>query len=221
MKFKAGASAGYQAVTEETTAQTYVVRSVAPSQPVEFTVSGSGQLPRDTGAAGGGDASGGAQGGGRGAAPGAASGTAASDTRPGGGLGNPIDPEGTNDPWGKYKWWIIGGLGLILAAAAGILLKGGGTPLVAAGPVGGAAPAGTAGPVGSTGTVGGAGPVTGAAGAAAGSSLLAALKDELFVLETDRLRGRLNDAEFAEQKAALETVLKRALARAEEPSDSN
>jgi hypothetical protein len=69
--------------------------------------------------------------------------------------------------------------------------------------------------------VGGAGPVTGAAGAAAGSSLLAALKDELFVLETDRLRGRLNDAEFAEQKAALETVLKRALARAEEPSDSN
>jgi 5-hydroxyisourate hydrolase-like protein (transthyretin family) len=221
MTFKAGASAGYQAVTEETTAQTYVVRSVAPSQPVEFTVSGSGQLPRDTGAAGGGDASGGAQGGGRGAAPGAASGTAASDTRPGGGLGNPIDPEGTNDPWGKYKWWIIGLLGLILAAAAGILLKGGGTPLVAAGPVGGAAPAGTAGPVGSTGTVGGAGPVTGAAGAAAGSSLLAALKDELFVLETDRLRGRLNDAEFAEQKAALETVLKRALARAEEPSDSN
>src|SRR6202022_3798042 len=90
MTFKAQASAGYQPVTEETTAQTYVARGVAPSQPVEFTVSGSGQLPRDTGAAGGGDSSGGAQGGGgRGATAGATSGAASADTRPGGGLGNP------------------------------------------------------------------------------------------------------------------------------------
>jgi hypothetical protein len=42
---------------------------------------------------------------------------------------------------------------------------------------------------------------------------LAALKEELFALETDRLQGRLSEAEFTEQKAALEVVLKRALAR--------
>jgi hypothetical protein len=39
------------------------------------------------------------------------------------------------------------------------------------------------------------------------------LKDELFSVETDRLEGRLTGAEYAEQKAALEVVLKRALAR--------
>jgi hypothetical protein len=43
--------------------------------------------------------------------------------------------------------------------------------------------------------------------------LLAGLKDELFALETERLEGKLSEAEYAEQKAALEQVLKRALAR--------
>jgi hypothetical protein len=59
-----------------------------------------------------------------------------------------------------------------------------------------------------------------AAHAPAGSALLAALKDELFALETDRLQGRLSEAEFAAQKAALEVVLRRALARSEEVSES-
>jgi hypothetical protein len=35
----------------------------------------------------------------------------------------------------------------------------------------------------------------------------------LFALETERLEGRLNEAEYSEQKAAIEVVLKRALAR--------
>ena len=43
--------------------------------------------------------------------------------------------------------------------------------------------------------------------------LLTTLKDELFAVETDRLEGRLNEAEYSEQKAAIEVVLKRALAR--------
>ena len=51
MTFKAGPSAPYSPVTEETTAQTYVARSVAPSEPLDFTVSGTGQMPRDTEAA--------------------------------------------------------------------------------------------------------------------------------------------------------------------------
>jgi len=107
MTFKPGPSAPYTPVTEETTAQTYVARSVAPSQTLDFTVSGTGQMPRDTGAAaaageGGPAADASAQ-----AGAGGAAGTAASDTRPGGGLGTPLDPEGTNDPWAKYKWWIL------------------------------------------------------------------------------------------------------------------
>jgi hypothetical protein len=43
--------------------------------------------------------------------------------------------------------------------------------------------------------------------------LLAALKEELFTLETERLEGKLSESEYAEQKAALETVLRRALSR--------
>ena len=43
--------------------------------------------------------------------------------------------------------------------------------------------------------------------------LMAALKEELFTLETERLEGKLSESEYAEQKAALETVLRRALSR--------
>jgi len=179
MTFKAGPSTGYTPVTEETTAQTYVARSVQPSQPLDFTVSGTGQMPRDENAA----ATQGAAT--QGDAAARASSAAQADTRPGGGLGVPLDPTGNDDPWAKYKWWILGGLGLVMAVGAGIMLKNG--P-----PVSAAAAAGT-------------GP----------DSLLAAMKDELFELETDKLQGRLSDSEYLEQKAALEVVLRRALARSE------
>jgi hypothetical protein len=43
--------------------------------------------------------------------------------------------------------------------------------------------------------------------------MLATLRDELFALETDRLQGRISEAEYLEQKAALEVVLRRSLAR--------
>jgi len=192
MTFAGGASTPYSPVTEETTAQTYVARNVAPSEPLDFTVSGIGQMPRDTEAAatagqGGADASGGV---------GPAAGTAATDTRPGGGLGVPLDPEGTNDPWAKYKWWILGGLGLVMAAGAGFMLTGNQKA--------GVAPAG------------------GAVAVAGGSaSLLGAMKEELFALETDKLQGRLTEKEYLEQKAALEVVLRRALLRGENGADAS
>ena len=44
-----------------------------------------------------------------------------------------------------------------------------------------------------------------------GDALTETLKDELFALETDRLQGKITDKEYAENKAALETVIKRAL----------
>ena len=56
----------------------------------------------------------------------------------------------------------------------------------------------------------------GAASAAVGAiALLAAMKEELFALETDKLQGRLSESEYVEQKAALEIVLRRALVRGE------
>ncbi|MEI9980262.1 MAG: carboxypeptidase regulatory-like domain-containing protein [Edaphobacter sp.] len=191
MTFTAGASAPYTPATEDTTAQTFVARNVQPSEPLDFTVSGAGQLPRDTGAAAtAGD------GGAAGAPAATGGGSAATDTRPGGGLGAPIDPEGTNDPWAKYKWWILGGLGLAMAVGAGIMLRSGPAPAVAV-----ASP---------TGGYGGGGVVM-----TGGDSLLAAMKEELFALETDRLQGRLTESEYVEQKAALEVVLRRALRRGE------
>jgi hypothetical protein len=205
MAFKPGPSSPYAPVTEETTAQTYVARNAQPSQALDFTVSGTGQMPRDTGAAAaGGDAASNA------AAPSGAASSAASDTRPGGGLGTPLDPEGTNDPWAKYKWWILGGLGLAMAVGAGMMLKGGPAQAVAASGAGAFAPA----PVG-RGATG-----TGAVGTGP-DSLLAAMKEELFALETDKLQGRLSESEYVEHKAALEVVLRRALSRGEHGADSS
>ncbi|GGA58940.1 hypothetical protein GCM10011507_07890 [Edaphobacter acidisoli] len=182
MSFSAGASAPYAAVTEETTAQTYVARSVVPSQTLDFTVGGSGQLPRDD-----------EQAASAGNAQSSGDNSAAADTRPGGGLGNPIDPQGKDDPWAKYKWWILGLLGLTMAVGAGVMLKNGPQPIAAGGAVAGAGQ----------------------------DTLLAAMKEELFSLETDRLQGRLSDAEYIEQKNALETVLKRALSRSERPAEAS
>ncbi len=190
MKFEGGPSTPFSPVTEETTAQTFVARNVVPSQALGFTVSGTGQLPRDsqtaaTSGSGGEAADASAQAGGGNT-------SAAADTRPGGGLGNPLDPEGTNDPWAKYKWWILGGLGLLLAGGAGILMKGNTAQPVAAVPT-------SVGP----------------------TALLAAMKEELFVLETDKLQGRLSEAEYQAQKSALETVLRRALVRGEQSVDAS
>jgi hypothetical protein len=195
MTFKPGPSSPYTSVTEDTSAQTYVARSVQPSQALDFTVSGTGQMPRDTGAAA---TAGGASAADASSPTGAGGGatSAASDTRPGGGLGVPLDPEGTNDPWAKYKWWILGGLGLVMAVGAGIMLKNG--------PPQSAVPA-----------------VAGSGIAAGGDSLLAAMKEELFALETDKLQGRLSESEYTEQKAALEVVLRRALLRGERAAETS
>jgi len=206
MTFKPVAGAAYAPVTEETTAQTYVARSVQPSQTLDFMVSGTGQMPRDTGAAAAASADSTGQ-----AATGGATSTT-SDTRPGGGLGTPLDPEGNNDPWAKYKWWILGGLGLAMAVGAGIMLKNGPPQAVAVSGARGFAAEHFGTGSGSVGT----GPVN-----TGPNSLLAAMKEELFALETDRLQGRLTESQYLEQKAALEVVLKRALSRGEQAADAS
>ena len=174
MSFKPSGGVPFESLNETPGALTFLARNGSPSHPFAFTVSGSGAMPRDTQAA---DSQTNDNTGGN---------AAANDTRPGGGLGVPID---TPDPLNKYKWWILGGITLVFAVGAGFLLR---SPADASAtePVG--APAIQAGMPG---------------------GLLAALKDELFTLETDHLQGRLTDTEYQQQKQALELVLRRALAR--------
>jgi hypothetical protein len=106
--------------------------------------------------------------------------------QPGGGIGA---PNAMADPLSKYKWWILGTLIALMAAGAAFLLR---------------KPAGTA-----------TAPMPAAVPTAPTtpneSGLRGALKDELFQLESDRLSGAISEQEYAENKAALEVVIKRAL----------
>jgi hypothetical protein len=192
MTFEGGAP--FQQADVEDNAQTYLAKNVRPSQALAFTVSGTGEMPRDSGQGQGDQAGAGAN-----DASGGQATSAASDTRPGGGLGNPID---TPDPLQKYKYWILSGLALVLVIAAGFFLRAKPMEAVAAGPV--ASPLVPT-PMPSS--------FPGDSVSRNNGSLLAALKDELFTLETERLEGKLSEPEYAEQKAALEQVLKRALKR--------
>jgi len=200
----------FQAINLEANAQSYDAHQHAFAQPVEFSIGGSGQLPQTQE-----DAQGAGQGSAQGMGGQASNG--GQTARPGGGLGAPDDPNGTNDPWARYKWWILGLLGVALVVGAGAMLKGGAPS--AAGAVAGADSSLSA-AEGFTPLTASA--ATGAVAAAGPGGLLRALKDELFVLETDRLAGRLSEAEYAEHKAAFDVVLRRALARSEAaPTASN
>jgi hypothetical protein len=200
MNFASAAGSGFQPVDAggDLNALTWVAKNVSPTRAVGFTISGQGVLPRDVQAnqAQGGQAQG-AGGSADAATPADGSAAAQADTRPGGGLGNPID---TPDPLNKYKWWILSGLGVALAIAAGFLLRrpAGGTaaaPLAA-----GTVPATVAGTVP-------------AAVVPGKDAVLASLKEELFALETDRLQGKVSEQEYGDVKVSIETVLRRVLSR--------
>jgi hypothetical protein len=211
MKFAGGSGTKYQVPQDprfpkDTNTQTFMADNVQLGQPLQFTVSGNGSLPQEQ--AQGADQSG--------------NGQASNGSRPGGGLGAPGDPNGRNDPWSQYKWWILSLLGVAMVLGAGVMLKAG-QPNPAVAVAGAALPLASAegsAPVATQAGVYAAG--VAAAPAAGTSALLRALKDELFVLETDRLAGRLSEAEYAQHKAAFDVVLRRALARSEaSPGASN
>ena len=199
MQFEQGQSTPYQAVTEELPghAKAYVAGNVQPSQPMQFTLTGKGELPKKSPV----DPSGAPTG--AGTTAGNQSNDPNADTRPGGGLGVPLDKDAERAPLTKYKWWILGGLGLVMAVAAGFLLREPSSPAVVAGTP--AVPSGT--------------PATPSSPSSPSSPSihpLQALRDELFSLETDRLEGRLSDAQYAELKGAYDMVLRRALERQNE-----
>lgn len=198
IKFTSGRGANFtqQPASQETGgAQTWTATQVAGNSTVSFSISGTGALPQQGPT--GGSSSGGGQSSGQAGASGSGMGgdqsqAATNDTRPGGGLGTPLDPNGDRDPWGKYKWFILGGFILLLAVGAAFLLR---------------APGGQqqAGPAGQ--------PIRPAAPVTPEQQTLNAIKEELFSLETERLQKRITEQEYQEHKAALELVLRRALGR--------
>ncbi len=218
MTFSASQGSDFQSVQEDPRVQTNIVKNVHPGQAIGFTVSGEGQMPRDAQQS---SAMGRPAGAGMGDA--GAEDTSNPGNRPGGGIGNPI---GTPDPLTKYKWWILGGLALLLAVGAIFLLRNRseettnssilahdspfeGRPLptfvhrsestpaeIPPPPVSYSAPS----------------PVAQRIPANSGNAaLLNILKDELFAIESEKLSGTLSMAEYTEVKAGLEAVLKRAL----------
>ena len=165
MNFASGVGSAFQSAPQDPGFQTFVAQNAVPGKALEFTVSGNGSLPRGDDNAQGGQQSDSSQG--------AASSGAQSGGKP-------------NDPLNKYKGWILGALGLLLAASAAFLLRK--PPALSA-----------------------AFEASAGAPQANSAALLNSLKDELFALESEKIAGTISLAEYTQQKAALETVLKRAL----------
>ncbi len=223
MTFTPAASGLFEPVHDQSVpAQTFVAKNIAPGQTVSFTVSGSGAMPRSMQDQSSGQSTAAAQ-----DAQGAQGSQGMPDTatsqsdRPGGGLGEPIDTPG---PLHKYRWYILSGIGLILVMAAAFLLSG--KPAAGSAPVEPepsaltptvVTPEDTA--TAARARVGATAPVSASVSSpaphapAAAAGLLHALKEELFALETERVEGKLTEAQYAENKAALEVVLRRALGR--------
>jgi hypothetical protein len=176
-----------------------VVSNAQANQSLAFKVSGTGTLPARNESAGGGGGMGGGQ-------------TAGRDSRPGGGLGPPIDAP---DPLEKYRWYILGGFAVVLAGGGYYIAKR--SPAKAAlrgidkdetvelprASVARLTKAAAATPAPA--------PVTTPSNHS--GLLLQALKEELFQLEVERQQGHISQPEYEKAKAALDQTLQRAVKR--------
>jgi hypothetical protein len=186
MKFTPAVGASYRAMKDphQSDANLQVASKAAPGQSLAFTISGTGTI-QDT-QQNGDDQNGDGQA------------TAAGDSRPGGGLGPPIDAP---DPLQKDWPWILGGFGVLLVGGAIYTMK---RPQAASAPDLASSdldlqPTATQ-------------PVQ-AVPPNASTRLLEVLKEELFQLEVDRKQGKMTQAEYDQAKAALDQTLDRALKR--------
>jgi hypothetical protein len=172
----------------------FFAKSLAADQPVRFSVAGEGSAPQGQSAPGAGNAS-------------------AKPVGPGGGLGTPNDAP---DPLTSSRGFIIGGLLLALGAGALWLVRMSkrkvaidaaetDDPLVRAMP---AAPANLVnGPIARSSNP----PLVRTAAVQASGSIVDALKEELFQLESDRLRQLVSQQEYEASKAGLDALLRRHL----------
>jgi len=163
-----------------------VAANIHPGQSLSFSISGTGVLQDQNSAGAEGDG---------GATPPTADAQAA-DNRPGGGLGPPIEAP---DPLDKYRWWLLGGSALVLAAGAVYIAK---RPMQALATDSVSVEADP--PVASVAKP----PTSGRSGL-----LLEALKEELFALEVEHKQGRISQPEYDKARAALDQTLERAVKR--------
>jgi hypothetical protein len=188
----------FQSMPDETGAGIMVVTNVKPGQDLGFRIAGAGifQAEGQQGAQRGGEAGGGAMGGLQ---------AAASDNRPGGGLGAPVDAP---DPLHEYRAIILGAFALVLVmGGAYVISKSNVQPVPALSPRAGDK---VGAPVHPLDFAGAGEPV---APRDRNALLLEAMKEELFQLEIDRQQGKVTPDEYAKAKAALDETIKRALAR--------
>jgi hypothetical protein len=187
MKWNPKNASAFQEMKDQPGSTVQVATNVSPGQDLSFRVSGTGAFASDEPAQAG--------------AAGSAPAPAQADNRPGGGLGPPIDAP---DALAKYRWLILGVLAVVLSGGAYISVtrsqKFGHRPSHTAempASQGGATPERPtliAAPIG-------------------GSTLLEALKDEMFQLEIERQQGSISQQDYEKQKAALDQTLQVALAR--------
>jgi len=124
-------------------------------------------------------------------------GSAGRDSRPGGGLGPPIDAP---DPLEQYRWYVLGGFAVVLAGGAVYIAKRSKTAAIPD-----FAPVDVEPPQ----------PLPAAKPKQADRTalLLDALKEEIFQLEVEHKQGRISQQEYEKAKAALDQTLERAVKR--------
>jgi hypothetical protein len=185
MQFKGGTGTSFQSMPDpqQPDAMVQLASNITVGQPLDYTISGTGVLTDDSGGGDNQQAS--------------ASSAAAPESRPGGGLGPPIDAP---DPLEKYRWFILGGFAVILAIGAFYITRRsqrvamadfGASEIAPVEPVSIPKPK----PADRT------------------AVLLDALKEELFQLEVEHKQGRISQDEYQKAKAALDQTLERALKR--------
>ena len=184
MQFTGGQGTAFQSMQDprQSDAVVEVASNTTVGQPLDFSIAGTGTLAENEGES---------QGSGEGAP------AAGRDSRPGGGLGPPIDAP---DPLEKYRWYILGGFGVVLTAGAIYIVGRSRTAAVSdfAAPdieLPKAARPATPKP------------------ADRSALLLDALKEEIFQLEVEHKQGRISQPEYEKAKAALDQTLKRAVKR--------
>jgi hypothetical protein len=190
MQFTASTGAAFQPMQDprQSDAIVEVISRTEVGQPLGFKISGTGTLA---------DAKEDAEG-----APSPVGGEQASApqnpaARPGGGLGPPSDAP---DPLEKYRWYILGGFGVVLSAGAAYIARRSKTAI------------GT--DLGSEVELADLPQPARAANLNSSSKLLEALKEELFQLEVEHKQGSISQQEYEKARVALDQTLERAVKRA-------
>jgi hypothetical protein len=195
MQFTAAPGASFQSMQDprQADAVVQVASNTIAGQPLAFKISGIGIMsdePEETKGAGnpvGGAQTSGAQ---------TSGAVAGRDSRPGGGLGPPIDAP---DPLQKYRWYILGGFGILLVAGAIYIAT--------------RSKSATIPDFAPTDAELGIPPALKPKTADRSALLLEALKEEIFQLEVEHKQGRISQQEYEKAKAALDQTLERAVKR--------